>query len=316
MVFPVAVLEPMNAGMQAKVRTAAGPDLDLRFTASAAAADMAAVLADVEFAVVRAVALPAALLGHAPNLRLIHQWGTGTDGIPVSEARARGIQVARSPGLNAPTVADLALGLMLAVARRIPQTDAGVRAGAWAPDALWDQAFDLCEARVGLVGFGAIGQMVANRLAGFGATVSYTRASGPVAGCDLTYAPLDALLAGSDVVSLHVPLTPDTRNLINATRLAAMKPGAILINTSRGGLVDEAALAAALASGHLGGAGLDVFATEPLADDSPLRDIDSLVMLPHVGGRTRHNLDRMVGHWAGNIRIFAQGGQITAANLV
>jgi len=166
------------------------------------------------------------------------------------------------------------------------------------------------------VGFGAIGQQVAKRLAGFGAKVSYTRASGPLPGCDLPHESLDQLLATSDIVSLHMPLTAETRQIINAERLAAMKPGAVLINTSRGRMVDEAALVAALESGHLSGAGLDVFETEPLPADSGLRKLDNVVMLPHVGGGTRTNLARMVGHWSCNIRRFAEGGQIERAFLV
>ena len=316
MAHRVAVLEPLNANMQAKVQAAAGPGLDLCFTASAAPQDMAAVLDGVTYAVVRATPMPVSLLDHAPQLRLIHQWGTGVDGIPVAEAKARGITVARSPGINAPTVADLAVGLMLAVLRRIPQNDRILRGGRWAPDTYADQAFDLGDCKVGLVGFGAIGQQVAKRLAGFGSKVSYTRASGPLVGCDLPHESLDQLLATSDIVSLHMPLTLETRQIVNAERLAAMKPGAVLINTSRGKLVDEAALIAALASGQLSGAGLDVFETEPLPDNSGLHKLDNVVMLPHVGGGTRTNLTRMVGHWSGNIRRFAEGGQIDSAFLV
>ena len=315
MIGPVAVLDPMDEALRGTIGRVAGDGFDVRFPRSASRDDFAAVLAEARYAVVRAIAVPAALLGEAPNLALIHQWGTGIDGIPLEEARARGITVARSPGVNAPTVADLTVALMLSVLRRIPQTDAALRAGTWETPQLWTAAGDLDGARVGLVGFGAIGQLVARRLAGFDCEVTYWRPSGPADTAGARYATLDDVLA-ADIVSLHLPLTADTRGFLSTERIAAMTPGAILINTSRGPLVDEAALVAALASGHLGGAGLDVFAQEPVAPDNPLLALANTVVLPHVGGRTRTNLDRMVAHWAGNIRRHAEGRPIPQSDLV
>ncbi|MGR3394980.1 NAD(P)-dependent oxidoreductase [Pseudooceanicola nanhaiensis] len=162
----------------------------------------------------------------------------------------------------------------------------------------------------------AIGQEVAKRLAGFGPEVIYTRASGPSDDIPLRFAPLPELLAASDVVSLHLPLSERTRHLIGAEAVAAMKPGAVLINTSRGGLVDERALVAALREGRLAAAGLDVFEEEPTSPENPLLAMATTVTLPHVAGRTLDNFDRMVTHWAGNIRDHAEGRGIDPACLV
>ena len=169
---------------------------------------------------------------------------------------------------------------------------------------------------VGLVGFGAIGQMVARRLSGFDCTVLYHRRSGPIADSTARHATMDEVFSTCDVVSLHAPLTDSTRHLVGAAQLAQMKPGAFLVNTSRGGLVDEAALATALENRSIAGAGLDVFAQEPVNPDNPLLALDNVVALPHIGGRTDDNLARMVSHWAANIRAFDAGQGIDAECIV
>lgn len=301
--------------MRARIETLC-PDFDLRFAASGDPTDFAEALGEARYAVTRGLRFPAAALDDAAKLELIHQWGTGTDGIPIEAARARGISVARSPGVNAPTVAEATLALMLATLRRLPQVHNSVRAGQWEQPDLWREARDLGSLTVGLVGMGAIGAEVAKRLAGFGCEVIYTRASGRIPKCSLRFAPLDTLLAECDVASLHLPLTDTTRGMINADALASMKQGAVLINTSRGGLVDEAALVAALARGQLSGAGLDVFASEPVSPDNPLLSMPQVVTLPHVAGRTLDNFNRMVSHWANNIRSHVAGREIPPGCLV
>ncbi|SFG38991.1 D-isomer specific 2-hydroxyacid dehydrogenase, catalytic domain [Palleronia marisminoris] len=311
----VAVLEPASDEMRARMETLC-PDFDLRFAASGDPADFAEALGEARYAVTRGLRFPAAALDDAPKLELIHQWGTGTDGIPIEAARLRGITIARSPGVNAPTVAEATVALMLATLRRLPQVHASLRSGQWEQPDLWREARDLGSLTVGLVGMGAIGTEVAKRLDGFGCAVIYTRASGPMADCALRFAPLDALVAECDVISLHLPLTDTTRAMIDADALASMKQGAVLINTSRGGLVHEAALVAALVSGHLSGAGLDVFSSEPVSADNPLLSMPQVVTLPHVAGRTLDNFDRMVSHWADNIRAHAAGRQIAPECLV
>ncbi len=311
----VAVLEPFSDETQARIRSVAGADLDIVFAAAADPAALAAALAGAGAAVVRAVRMPADLLDAAPELRLIHQWGTGTDGIPLAAALARGIVVARSPGVNAPSLADLTVGLILACLRRIPAGDTRIRQGLWVEPDLYQTGRDLTGARVGLLGYGAIGAAVARRLAGFECDVVYHRPSGPVDGV-AGFVPLETLIGDVDVLSLHAPSTPATRRIIDAARIAAMRPGTVLINTARGDLVDEAALAAGLRSGQVGAAGLDVFDPEPLAMESPLRDAPNTVFSAHAGGRTRENFDRIVRHWSGNIRRLASGAGLDPACLV
>ncbi|MCR8725662.1 2-hydroxyacid dehydrogenase [Frigidibacter sp. ROC022] len=311
----VAVLETVDDALAAAVRAAAGPDLDLRSAAGLDAEGLAAALKGATYAVVRGARLTPELLDGAPDIRMIHAWGTGLNCIPLEAAQARGITVARSPGLNAPSVADLTLGLMLAVLRRIPAADARLRQGTWKMDALWEGARDLSELRVGLVGVGAIGQAVARRLRGFGCDIAYTRPSGPLDG-QPGWLPLEGLLESVDILSLHLPLNAATRQLLGAAEFARMRRGAVLINTSRGGLVDQAAMIEALVSGQLGGLGLDVFDPEPPAPDNPLLSLPNTVLTPHVGGRTEDNLTRMVGNWARNIRAHHAGQPIPASDIV
>ncbi|SIS51861.1 2-hydroxyacid dehydrogenase [Paracoccus saliphilus] len=312
---PVAVLEPITGEAQARIM-AICEGFDLRFPKSGAPKNFAEIIGDAKYVVTRGLRFPPEVLERANALELIHQWGTGIDGIPLEKARDRGIAVARSPGINAPTVAEGTIALMLATLRRLPQVHADFRSGQWDMPDLWKQSRDLGSCTVGLVGMGAIAQEVVKRLRGFGCEVIYTRASGPSSEIDLRFADLPQLLAEADIVSLHLPLTETSRHLIDATAIAKMKPEAILINTSRGGVVDEAALIAALREGRLGAAGLDVFDTEPANPDNPLLGMDSTVTLPHVAARTLDNFDRMVSHWAGNIRAHAEGRRIDPACIV
>ncbi|PLS19855.1 2-hydroxyacid dehydrogenase [Neptunicoccus cionae] len=306
MIGPVAVLDPMTEEMQEKVRSIAG-NLDLRFAPSASAADLAATVQGAPYIVARALGLSAETLAHADAVRFIHQWGTGTDGIDLTAAQARKVPVARSPGVNAPTVADLTLGLMLCTIRKLPQMHIATRAGDWLPGRLLSDLRDLGALRIGLIGFGAIGQEVAQRLTGFGCDTLYYRRSGAVDTSLARHASLDEILTTCDLISLHLPLSQDTRHMIGAGELARMKQGSYLVNTSRGGIIDEAAMIAALENGQLAGAGLDVFSTEPVEQSNPLLRLENVVTLPHIGGRTDDNLARMVGHWADNIRAFDQG---------
>ena len=223
--------------------------------------------------------------------------------------------MARSPGKNAASVADHTIGLMLAVMKRMCVGDARVRAGDWLEPGLYEKGRDLNGATVGLIGYGAIAQVVARRLSGFDCEVLYTRRSGPLDG-HAGHVPFDELIARSDVISLHAPLTDATRHLINADTIARMKKGAFLVNTARGGVVDQEALLAALQSGQIGGAGLDVFDPEPLPQDHPLRSAPNTVLTPHMSGGTLDNLARIVGHWAENVRKHADGVALDAGDVV
>ncbi len=249
----------------------------------------------------------AAVIEAAPQLRLIQKIGIGVNTIDLAAAAARGIAVCNLPGSNAQAVAEMALLLMLAALRRLPQFDAGLRAGRWAPaPAVQDRLGELAGRTVGLVGYGDIPRRLAPILAAMGCTILYhTRAPKP--GALGTHVPLDRLLAESDIVSLHIPLMPDTERLIDAAAIARMKPGAILVNTARGGLVDQPALTEALRTGQLGAAGLDVFAHEPADPSDPIFRLDNVVVAPHVAWMTTGTFDRSFTTAAENVRRLAAG---------
>jgi glyoxylate reductase len=237
----------------------------------------------------------AELLGRAPRLRVVSTCSVGVDHVDLAAASARGIRVGHTPGVLTDATADLAFALLLAVARRIPEADRFVREGrwqkAWEPELLLGR--ELAGATLGVVGLGAIGQAVARRAAAFGMrVVGWTPSGRSVAGVERAES-LGALLAQADVVSIHVARTPQTLGLIGARELAGTKRGALLVNTARGGIVDEDALCAALASWQLGGAALDVYAREPLPADSPLLSAPNLVLAPHIGSATRETRARM-----------------------
>jgi glyoxylate reductase len=223
----------------------------------------------------------------------------GVDHIDLAAARRREIPVGHTPGVLAETTADLCFGLMLACARRIPEADRFIREGRWtaarrwAPDLLL--GLDVHAATLGILGLGAIGRAVAARAHGFGMRVlGVWRSPGAAPGlAAVSLVSLEELLARSDFVSVHVPLTPATRGLLGKARIDSMKPGAVLVNTARGGIVDEAALCEALERGHLAGAALDVFGEEPLPADSPLLRAPNLVLTPHVGSASIATRRRM-----------------------
>ncbi|MBM3561130.1 MAG: hydroxyacid dehydrogenase, partial [Alphaproteobacteria bacterium] len=204
----------------------------------------------------------------------------------------RGIAVANTPGANAPAVAEMALTLMLAAQRRLSLLDRTTRSGAWAIDPVIQRGMgEIAGRTVGLVGYGSIPSRLASVLAAIRARVLYT-ARAPKADARAEWRTLPELLAEADIVSLHVPLTPETAGMIGREALARIKPGAVLVNTARGTLVDEAALLAALQSGHLAAAGLDVVAVEPVKPDNALLALDNVVVAPHAAWMTAETMER------------------------
>jgi phosphoglycerate dehydrogenase-like enzyme len=229
----------------------------------------------------------------APRLRLIQKIGVGVDTIDRLAAQARGIRVANMPGTNSQAVAEMALLLMLGALRRIALFDAEMRKGAgWAlPPETFDRLGEICGRTVGFLGFGEVPRRLAPAIRALGGTVIY-HARRPVAGAEADWRPLDALFARADVLSLHAPLTDETRAVVDAASIARMKRGVVIVNTARGGLVDEPALIAALRSGHVAAAGLDVFAAEPVGADNPLLALPNVVLAPHAAWLTPETLDR------------------------
>ncbi len=231
--------------------------------------------------------IDADLIASSPRLRAISSVSVGLDHVDLEAATARGIPVGHTPGVLTETTSELALGLLLAVARRIVEADRHLRAGRWTE--AWDPSEllgrDLHGATLGVIGLGAIGRAVAKRARALGMQVlGWSRSGRAAAGVEIVE--LEALLERSDFVSVHVARTPETRGLLGHEALARMRPGAILVNTARGGIVDEAALAAALRSGRLAGAALDVFDREPLPPGSPLLDAPNAILTPHIGSAT------------------------------
>jgi D-3-phosphoglycerate dehydrogenase len=260
--------------------------------------EMARLLAGRVAAIVSTDPIDADVLATATELRVIARVGVGTDSIDLDAATAAGVVVTITPGANRETTADHGLAMMLAAVRRVTEHDASVRRGEW-QRAGGLTPWDLNRTTVGLVGCGEIGRAVAQRLAGFGVALLVADPVPPSAP-GFECVELEELLRRADVVSLHVPLTERTRGLIGARELALMRPGSILVNTSRGGIVDEAALEAALRSGHLGAAALDVFDSEPTVP-AGLRSLPNVVLTPHIGGLSRRSIDVMTERATGHV---------------
>ena len=235
----------------------------------------------------------AAVMGAAPRLRLIQKIGVGVNTIDLEAARQRQVAVCNMPGTNSRAVAEMTVLLMLATLRRLPHLDRATRSGdGWLRATEWqNDVGELSGKTVGLVGYGAVPCLLAPIVKAMGGRVLFTSLT-PKPDAVGTPRELDMMLRESDIVSLHVPLTPATTHLIDSDAIARMKPGAILINTARGALVDESALVTALRCGALAAAGLDVFETEPAPAAGPLFALDNVVVTPHVAWLTRETLDR------------------------
>jgi lactate dehydrogenase-like 2-hydroxyacid dehydrogenase len=250
-----------------------------------------------------------------PQLKVVSNYAVGFDNIDVPECTRRGIPVGNTPGVLTETTADLAFALLMAAARRLPEGDRYVRDGKWKT---WGPMLllgpDVHGATIGIVGFGRIGQAVAKRAAGFGMTILYHDVNrlpeDVTAPLGAQYVPLEDLLARSDFISLHVNLTPETRHLIDAAALRRMKRTAILVNTSRGPVVDGAALAAALRDGVIGAAGLDVTDPEPIPMDDPLVGLDNCLIVPHIASASRATRGKMAEMAAANLLAGLRGERL------
>ncbi len=307
----IVVADPSRPAYEAAIREAlAEPAWTVRIASGFDDAELIAWAPDADVLVTRRRKVPAAFLAGATRLRSVQHLGGVPQPEVVAWAEARGVPLHATPSLGNVAVAEQALALLLALTRRVVDGHVATTTGAYRaterapqPTSEVQHGFQwmpmeglrtLYGATVGVVGLGDIGRAFASRVRAFGADVRYfqrTRLAPDLeAELGVAYRPLDDLIAEVDVLSLHLPHTPETERMIDARRLAAMKPGALLINVSRGGLVDEAALDAALRSGHLGGAGLDVFAFEPVPHDHPLLGAPNVVCSPHVGAAPARGL--------------------------
>jgi D-3-phosphoglycerate dehydrogenase len=260
--------------------------------------------------------ITAAVMDAVPDLRIIARHGAGTDEIDLKAAQARGLLVTRTPGANARAVAEHAVAMMLLLLKDTSALRRIVAAGGWRDGHM--RVRDVAGIRLGLVGMGPIGQETARLATAFGMTVSaVSRSANTTAFQHASRAPnLETLLRGSDILSLHAALTEDTRAMINARSLALLPRGALIVNTARGGLIDEAALVAALDSGQIAGAALDVTVTEPPEADHPFRRHPSVVLTPHVAGVTEGSMAQMAKDAAECVVAALTGGIVPPDRIV
>ncbi|MCL4466850.1 MAG: 2-hydroxyacid dehydrogenase [Chloroflexi bacterium] len=279
----------------------------------------AAAVPEADYILIWSAYLGTRAVSAARKARLIQKVGEGTDRIDVATAVQMGIPVAKTAGSNSTSVAEFATLLILAAMRRLSEAHTSMLAGKWLKWELRRNSFELRGKQVGIVGLGKIGKMVANHMGGFGAPVVYydlyRQPETEEANLGVEYRPLDELLATSDVVTLHVPLTSATRGLIGRRELALMKPTAILVNTCRAAVVDEQALADALRERKIRGAGIDVFAQEPVPANHPLLSLPNVVVSPHCAGATEDAELEGIRHAYANIVRVSEGQPLDPADL-
>jgi phosphoglycerate dehydrogenase-like enzyme len=315
----IAIIDPFHPRIIETLEAALPAEWDLSVATGPTEAEHRAAVAAAEFAFVMATPFPRPLVEAATRLRFIQKLGAGVDRIDLDACRERGIAVARLQAGNAIPVAELTLLHMLAASRNLPRLDRQTRAGRWDKEAVRGSNQHLHGKTIGLVGLGAIGRQVARLLQGFGVEIVYFdphRAPADLeAALGARFVELDDLVREADVVSLHLPLLPETRGLLDRGRIAAMKPTAILVNCARGGLVDEAALAEALGAGRIFAAGIDAFAVEPPAG-SPLLALENTVVTPHCAGATIDNFASIAARAVGNAQRVLADEPLPPADLV
>jgi D-3-phosphoglycerate dehydrogenase / 2-oxoglutarate reductase len=310
--FTVVIADDRYAAYDEERAVLAEVDAEIRHFRGGSRGDAAAAFAPADALLVNLYELDAGLIDALPRCRVISRYGVGYDNVDVEAATRKGIWVARVPDYCFEEVADHALALLLGCARAIAYKDRRVRAGGW--NLHRDQKnYRLSGRTLGIVGFGNSAKCLLRKVSGLGfarvlvrdpyARDSTVRASGA------TLVDLDTLMAESDYISLHVPLNEETRHLVGAAELSLVKRGAILVNTARGHVVDEPALAAALADGRLGGAGLDVFEEEPLPAASPLRALDNVIFTDHAGWYSEESVVELKTKAARNAAAVLAGGE-------
>lgn len=306
----LVMLDPANGDRLSRLRPFVPDDWDLYTSASRAPEDQRAALEGADFAISADIPLTAELFA-VPGLKAVHKWGVGYDNFDLDAARANGVRVFRTTGANAIAVAETTLGLILSLNRNLVRGHMGICDGRWRKAELAATSMTLSGKTVGIIGMGYIGSALARLLRGFGCTVLYTKRT-PLSPAEevetgAQFAPLDDLLKQADVVTLNCELNDSTRNLIDAGKLAMMKPDALLINVARGGILVESDLADAIKAGHLRGAGVDVFSVEPITPDNPLIGLDQVVLTPHVGAISIDNFAPTFTRMIANLTAVLEG---------
>lgn len=295
------------------IRARMPDDLILKTLSTDSDDERRAAIADCEVAIVAAKPLTAPLIEAGRGLRLVHHQGVGFhDTVDVDALALRGIRLALTPEGTTVGVAEHAVLLMLATARHLAFADRELRQGRWHVNSLRTRSFEMRGKRVGFLGFGRIGRETALRLKAFGTVGQFHDPAVSLPAEELERhgvepVSFERLLETSDIVSLHMPLVAATRHIVGPEAIARMKPGAIIVNTARGGLIDDDALATALASGHLAGAGLDVFEGEPLSPDHPLAALPNTVLTPHFSAGTRDAMARKMDALFANVQRYMRG---------
>ena len=318
----IVVLDPLSEQRLERMRAHLPDGFVLASTPSRAEDDQLEGIRRAHFAVTGDVPVTAAMMreGAAHQLQGVHKWGVGVDNIDVETAAELGVRVMRTTGSNARAVAETTLALILALQRSIVPGYEGMLRGEWLKGTLGPRTFLLAGKTVGLVGLGFIGQHVAKMLGGFDCKVLYAKPN-PLpedeeAALGVSHVPFDTLIAQSDIVSLHCTLTDATRGLIGAPQFAAMKDGVLLVNTARGGIVVEDALADAVQSGKVRGAAVDVFEVEPATRDHRLVGLPNVIVTPHIASQAADNFGKTVGRMFENIRLVASGEEPPELDVV
>jgi D-3-phosphoglycerate dehydrogenase len=316
----IAFLTPMAQVTLEAVRNLLPAGCTIAFAQTSTKAEQVKLLADADVVMIAGTFIEGDVIRQAPRLKMIQKWGIGVDKIDLVAAKECNVLVSITSGATSIPVSEHTLLLMLAVTRRLPLAHRSLGQGQWIAADLRTVCSKLDGKTVGLFGFGGIAQQVAKRLTGFDVEVIYhtrNRVAPEIENkLQARYVDFDTLVANSDILSLHAPLSPQTHHRFNADTLASMKRGAILINTARGELIDEPALIRALQQGKLSGAGLDTFEAEPPSADNPLFHMDQVVATPHSAGGVYDNLPNLVGHMFRNIELFRRGMPIPEADLV
>ncbi len=316
----IVYLEPHVPDVQEQLQALVPDGFEMVFSKTRDEDEHAEMMLDADYAVVSSNPVTTRMIEGAERMRMIHRWGIGIDLIDVDACKRTGIGLAVTHGVNAEPVAEMAVSLTLSVLRQVTLADRAMRRGEWLKNELRVTASSLMRKTIGIIGVGNIGAAYARMVRGFDCEILYTKRTRLPAETEaelgLTYASFDDIVARADVITLHCPLTEETRGLFTAEVFKRMKPRAVLINVARGEIAVEEDLIAALRDGTLAGAGIDVFAEEPLPAGHPIRELETAVITPHAGGSVADNLLNMGRHVLANIERAAKGEALRDKDVI